>query len=173
MIPCFFFKIVSFQSTLKPVIPKCRVYKHGTCAFGHVIYNSRFSEALPTTHSPHTHFRLTCMVYFMGRKCEESLKLKKSLKHCSECIFILSVFSPSSFHFPFPFYRVFHPFLHILASSGDSRFAGWEGETAQWVKCLLSLRIVIHAPRTCVKQKVFLCSFSVPTGSGSQTQDSP
>lgn len=145
------------------------------CAFGHVIYNSGFSEALPTSHSPHTHFRLTCMVHFMGRKCEGSLKLKKSPKHCSECIFILSYFSRSRFHFPFPFYRVFNHFFHILASSGDSRFAGWEGETAQWVKCLLSLRIVIHThtPGTCVKQKVLLCSFSVPTGSGSQTQNSP
>lgn len=98
----------------------------------------------------------------MGRKSEESLKLKKSLKHGSGCIFIFSYFSRSSFFFPFPFlsYRVFDPFFLMLASSGDSRFAGGGGGTAQCVKCLLSLRIFICTPRTCVKQKV-LCAVSV------------
>lgn len=98
----------------------------------------------------------------MGRKSEESLK--KWLKHGSGCIFIFSYFSRSSFFFPFPFpsYRVFDPFFLMFASSGDSRFAGGGGGwgTAQWVKCLLSLRIFIHTPRTCVKQKV-LCAVSV------------
>lgn len=42
-----FFKIVSFQSILKPFIPKCPVYKHGMCVFGYLIYNSGFLRPFP------------------------------------------------------------------------------------------------------------------------------
>lgn len=105
----------------------------------------------------------------MGRKSEESLKLKKSLKHGSGCIFIFSSPDPASFFpFPFPSYRVFDPFFLMLASSGDSRFAGgwgWGGDGS--VGKMLAKSKDLHShPQNLCKTKGTLCSFSVPTGMG-------
>lgn len=77
--------------------------------------------------------------------------------------FSFSLTSPdpaSFFHFHFS------PIEYLILSSScllhreiAGLLGGWGG-TAQCVKCLLSLRIFICTPRTCVKQKV-LCAVSV------------